>query len=101
MKKKLNEVENFIRLIRYRLDDLATKRISATHDLVTIGLDKEPDFHFKPAGFNAPAPITPPKLKFEAAPPKPVVQGEEDEEDDTPFFLSGEALAEQSIPALR
>ena len=94
LKKKLNEIERFIRQVRYRLDDLATKKLSATHDLVTIGLDKAPDFHLQPVGFSAPASITPPKPKIEVAPTKPVAQGEGDEEDDKPFFLSGEALAQ-------
>lgn len=94
LKKKLNEIERFIRQVRYRLDDLATKKLSATHDLVTIGLDKAPDFHLQPVGFSAPAPITPPKQKIDVAPTKPVAQGDGDEEDDKPFFLSGEDLAQ-------
>ena len=92
-KKQLMEVRDFYRRVRDRLDNLNTKKAAFLADLIQTDL-KEPDFHLQPTGFNAPAPITPTKPKFEAAPPKPLVQDEEDEEDDEPFFLSGEALAE-------
>ena len=91
-KKQLLDVRDFYRRVRNRLDNLNTKKAAFLADLIQIDL-KEPDFHLQPAGFNTPAPITPPKPKFEAAPPKPVAQGEEDD-DDKPFFLSGEALAQ-------
>lgn len=92
-KKQLLDVRDFYRRVRDRLDNLKTKNDAFLADLIQIDL-KEPDFHLQPAGFNAPAPIKPPKPKFEAAPPKPVAQDEEEEEDDKPFFLSGEALAQ-------
>ena len=91
-KKQLLDVRDFYRRVRNRLDNLNTKKAAFLADLIQIDL-KEPDFHLQPAGFNTPAPITPPKPKFEAAPPKPVAQGEEDD-DDKPFFLTGEALAQ-------
>lgn len=92
-KKQLLEVRDFYRRVRDRLDNLNTKKAAFLADLIQIDL-KEPDFHLQPSGFSAPAPIPPSKLKIEAAPPKPVAQGEEDEEDEKPFFLSGEALAQ-------
>lgn len=93
LKKQLLDVRDFYRRVRDRLDNLNTKKAAFLADLIQTDL-KEPDFHLQPEGFSAPAPTTPTKPKFEAAPPKPVAQNAEDEEDDTPFFLSGEALAE-------
>lgn len=92
-KKQLLEVRDFYRRVRDRLDNLNTKKAAFLADLIQIDL-KEPDFHLQPAGFNNPVPPTPTKPKFEPAPPKPVVLGEEDEENDKLFFLSGEALAQ-------
>lgn len=92
-KKQLLEVRDFYRRVRDRLDNLNTKKAAFLADLIEIDL-KEPDFHLQPSGFSAPGPIPPSKPKFEAAPPKPVAKDAEDEEDDKPFFLSGEALAQ-------
>lgn len=92
-KKQLLEVRDFYRRVRDRLENLNTKKAAFLADLIQIDL-KEPEFHLQPAGFNNPIPPTPTKPKFEAAPLEPVAQGEEDEENDEPFFLSGEALAQ-------
>ena len=86
-KKQLLEVRDFYRRVRDRLDNLNTKKAAFLADLIQTDL-KEPDFHLQPTGFSAPAPITPPKPKFEAAPPVA-----EDEEDDTPYFPTPDELA--------
>ena len=91
-KKQLLDVRDFYRRVRDRLDNLNTKKAAFLADLIQTDL-KEPDFHLQPVGFSAPAPITPPKPKFQTAPPKPVAQGEEDEEDDTPYFPTPEERA--------
>lgn len=86
LQKKLDAIQTFIRRVRQRLDDLATKRLSATEKLVTLGLEKEISFHLQPSGFEMPAP--PPKPKFAPAPPPQVA-----EEDKPMPPMSGEKFA--------
>jgi hypothetical protein len=70
LKKKLDTVQIFIRHVRYRLDDLSTKRLSATEKLVTLGLDKEIQFHLQPVGFKAIELPPKPKPVLPAPPPE-------------------------------
>ena len=88
---RLTKTQEFLLMLKNRLQQLHFKNAEALNRKINPYDTGKPQ---TPAGFNAPTPITQPKPKFEAAPPKPVAQGEEDEEDDKPFFLSGEALAQ-------
>lgn len=88
---RLTCVREFLLKLKNRLEQLHQKGAEVLIRKINPYDTGKPE---TPAGFSAPAPITPTKPKFEAAPPKPVVQGEEDEEDDKPFFLRGEALAQ-------
>ncbi|MBI1623374.1 hypothetical protein [Comamonas suwonensis] len=88
---RLTKTREFLLMLKNRLEQLHHKSAEVLIRKINPYDTGKPQ---TPAGFNTPAPITPPKPKFEAAPPKPVLQGEEDEEDDKPFFLSGEVLAQ-------
>lgn len=88
---RLTKTREFLLILKNRLQQLHFKKAESLNRKINPYDTGKPQ---TPAGFNTPAPITPTKPQFETAPPKPVAQGEEDEEDDKPFFLSGEALAQ-------
>ncbi|MBS0495326.1 MAG: hypothetical protein JSS31_15550 [Proteobacteria bacterium] len=88
---RFTKTQEFLLMLKNRLQQLHFKKAESLNRKINPYDTGKPQ---TPAGFNAPAPITPTKPKFEATLHKPAVQSEEDEEDAKPFFLSGEALAQ-------
>lgn|SRR5574337_1830353 len=72
LEQQLQEVRDFYRRVRNRVDDLETKKSAFLADLIKIDL-KEEDFHLQPAGFHhkpPPKPV-PPAPPAHTTPPEP------------------------------
>lgn len=88
---RLTKTREFLLMLKNRLQQLQFKNAESLNRKINPYDTGKPQ---TPAGFGAQAPITLPEPQFQTAPPKPVAPSEEGEEDDKPFFLSGEALAQ-------
>lgn len=72
LEQQLQEVRDFYRRVRNRVDDLETKKSAFLADLIKIDL-KEEEFHLHPPGFHhqpAPEPV-PPAPPAQTTPPEP------------------------------
>lgn len=87
---RLTKTREFLLKLKNRLEQLHQKSAEVLIRKINPYDTGKPQ---TPAGFSAPAPITPPKPQTQTAPPNPVVQDDEDEEDDTPYFPTPEERA--------